>query len=60
MNNLKQIKKKRKKNGRLIYKSKVKVALKKGEESFDEAINQLKQTNPMEKLIFVIMHQIDI
>ena len=40
------------KKGRLIYKSKVKVALKKGEESFNEAINQLNETQPMEKLIF--------
>ena len=39
--------------GRFIFKSKVKVAfLTKGEESFNEAINQLNETQPMEKLIF--------
>ena len=40
------------KSGHLIYKSKVKVALNKGEKSFDEAINYLNNTNPMKKLIY--------
>ena len=40
------------KSGHLIYKSKVNVALNKGEKSFDEAINYLNNTNPMKKLIY--------
>ncbi len=37
---------------RIIYKSKVKVALTKGIPAFDEAIEFLKQTNSMNELIF--------
>ena len=37
---------------RLIYKKNVKVALSKGEESFNEAISILKETKPMNKLIY--------
>ena len=37
---------------RIIYKSKVKVALTKGIPAFDEAINYLKEINPMNELIF--------
>ena len=40
------------KKDRLIYKSNVKVALTKGLESFEEAINILKETEPMNRLIF--------
>ena len=40
------------KKDRLIYKSKVKVALTKGLESFEEAIELLNETEPMNKLIF--------
>jgi hypothetical protein len=40
------------KHNRLIYKSKVKVALTKGLESFEEAIEILKETEPMDKLIY--------
>ncbi len=40
------------KNDRLIYKSKVKVALSKGVPNFDEAISFLEKTEPMEELIF--------
>lgn len=40
------------KKDRLIYKSNVKVALTKGLESFEEAINILNETEPMNKLIF--------
>ena len=40
------------KYNRLIYKSKVKVALGKGEETFDEAIEFLEKTKPLEELIF--------
>ena len=38
--------------GILIYKSKVKVALSKGKEAFDEAINDLNNIEPMNKLIY--------
>ena len=37
---------------KLIYKSKVKVALTKGKEAFEEAISILKTVQPMEPLIF--------
>ena len=40
------------KYNRLIYKSKVKVALSKGQPIFDEAISFLEQINPMNELIF--------
>ena len=40
------------KTGIKIYKSTVKVALNKGEEAFNEAIEFLKKTNPMNKLIY--------
>ena len=40
------------KNDRLIYKSKVKVALSKGETNFDEAISFLEKTEPMDELKF--------
>ncbi len=38
--------------GNLIYKSKVKVALSKGESAFDEAIYDLNTIEPMNKLIY--------
>ena len=38
--------------GRLIYNSKIKVALNLGEKAFDEAINYLKNIYPMEPLIY--------
>ncbi len=41
------------KYNRLIYKSKVKVALSKGEPAFEEAISFLENTNPMNELIFI-------
>ena len=40
------------KTGIKIYKSSVKVALNKGEQAFDEAIELLKKTKPMKKLKF--------
>ena len=40
------------KSGIKIYKSSVKVALNKGEPAFDEAIEILKKTKPMNKLIY--------
>ena len=40
------------KNNRLIYKSKVKVALTKGEIIFNEAIHFLEEISPMKKLKF--------
>ena len=40
------------KNGRLIYKSKVKVALSKGLPIFKEAISFLQETEPMNQLIY--------
>jgi len=40
------------KYNRLIYKSKVKVTLSKGNEAFDEAINYLREIEPMNKLIY--------
>ena len=40
------------KKDRLIYKSNVKVALTKGLESFEKAIDLLNETEPMNKLIF--------
>ena len=40
------------KSGIKIYKSSVKVALNRGEESFNEAIEFLKKTKPMNKLIY--------
>ena len=40
------------KYNRLIYKSKVKVALSKGESAFNEAISFLEKISPMNKLIF--------
>ena len=40
------------KTGIKIYKSSVKVALNNGESAFDEAINVLKKTEPMQKLKF--------
>ena len=38
--------------GRLIYKGKMKIALSKGESAFNEAIDFLKETKPMQKLEF--------
>jgi hypothetical protein len=38
--------------GNPIYKSKLKVALTKGKEAFDEAINSLKEIKPMNPLLF--------
>lgn len=38
--------------GRLIYNSKIKVALNVGEKAFDEAINYLKNMNSMQPLIY--------
>ena len=38
--------------GRLIYNGKLKVALNQGEPAFDNAINYLKEINPMDKLEF--------
>ena len=40
------------KKKRLVYKSNVKVALSKGEPAFDDAISVLKNTDPMNKLIY--------
>ena len=40
------------KSGIKIYKSSVKVALNKGEQAFDEAIEFLRKTKPMNKLIY--------
>ena len=40
------------KYGRLIYNGKIKIALNKGESAFNEAIEFLKNTNPMKKLEF--------
>ena len=40
------------KNGKYIFKSRLNVALYKGEEAFNEAINDLKNTNKMNKLIY--------
>ena len=40
------------KHGRLIYKSKVKVALSKGLPIFEEAISFLEQTEPMDELVY--------
>ena len=40
------------KRGRLIYNGAIKIALTRGEQAFDEAINFLKKVNPIEKLIF--------
>ena len=40
------------KHNRLIYKSKVKVALTKGEPAFEEAIKYLNDISPMNKLIY--------
>ena len=40
------------KKKRLVYKSNVKVALSKGEPAFDDAISVLKNTVPMNKLIY--------
>jgi hypothetical protein len=42
----------RSKNGRLIYNGKIKIALSKGESAFNEAIEFLKNANPMKKLEF--------
>ena len=39
-------------HNRILYKTKVKVALSKGIPSFDEAISYLNKTEPMNKLIF--------
>ena len=41
------------KSGILIFKSRVKVALSKGKEAFDEAINDLNNTKPMNRLIYL-------
>lgn len=41
------------KHGILIYKSKVKVALNNGEKAFDDAIEFLKLTQPMNNLIYI-------
>ena len=38
--------------GRLIYNGSIKIALARGEQAFDEAIDFLKKSNPMEPLIF--------
>jgi hypothetical protein len=38
--------------GRIIYKGKMKIALSKGESTFNEAIDFLKETRPMKKLEF--------
>ena len=40
------------KNGNSIYKEKLKVALAKGKEAFDEAISSLKEKEPMNPFIF--------
>ena len=48
------------KSGIKIYKSSVKVALNSGEPAFDEAINILRNTEPMNKLIFNPNFVIDI
>ena len=48
------------KSGIKIYKSNVKVALNKGEEAFDEAIEFLRKTNPMKKLIYNPDYVIDL
>ena len=40
------------KRGRIIYKGRLKVALCKGKEAFEEAISDLKNMEPMEPLIF--------
>lgn len=39
-------------HGRLVYNGKIKIALTRGEQAFDEAINFLKNVNRLEKLIF--------
>jgi len=38
------------KNGKIFYNGKVKIALSKGESAFNDAINYLRNTKPMEKL----------
>ena len=40
------------KKGRILYNAKIKIALARGVQDFDEAIEYLKKTNPSEKLIF--------
>ena len=40
------------KKGRILYNAKIKIALARGVQAFDEAIEYLKKTNPSEKLIF--------
>ncbi len=40
------------KKGRMIYKGKLKVALFKGKEAFEEAISDLQKMDPMEPLVF--------
>ena len=40
------------KKGRILYNAKIKIALSRGVQAFDEAINYLKNVNPSEKLIF--------
>ena len=40
------------KKGRLIYNGEIKIALSRGEQAFDDAINFLKKVNPSENLIF--------
>ena len=40
------------KHGRLIYNGKIRIALTRGESAFDDAIEFLKNLNPMEKLEF--------
>ena len=48
------------KSGIKIYKSSIKVALYKGEQAFDEAIEILRKTQPMQKLIYNPEYVIDI
>ena len=40
------------KKGRILYNAKIKIALARGVQAFDEAIEYLKKVNPSEKLIF--------
>lgn len=53
INNIEEeINKKNPKNKKLIYKSNVKVLLRRGEPAFKEAANELKNIEPMDPLIF--------
>ena len=40
------------KHGRLVYNDQIRIALTRGEQAFDDAINFLRNVKPMDKLIF--------